>query len=57
MRVLIIAVVTMLLLLGLGASAYAAYNGVGLVASGAPWIRVGSIGGPNVTGGGPGSGK
>jgi hypothetical protein len=57
MRLVIIGVVTALLLLGLGGAAYASYAGVGLVASGAPWVRVGSIGGPNIFGGGSGSGK
>lgn len=57
MRLVIVGIVTALLLLGLGGAAYASYAGVGLVASGAPWVRVGSIGGPNVFGGGPSGGK
>jgi hypothetical protein len=57
MRLVIVGIVTAVLLLGLGGAAYASYAGVGLVASGAPWVRVGSIGGPNVLGGGPSGGK
>ncbi|HEX2908430.1 MAG TPA: hypothetical protein VHO69_16270 [Phototrophicaceae bacterium] len=57
MRRLIVVVMLAVLLLGLAGSAYASYTGFGMVASGAPYARVGSIGGPAVMGGGPGSGK
>jgi hypothetical protein len=53
----IITIVVVLLLLGLGASAYAGYAGLGMVQPGGPSARVGSIGGPVIVGGGPGSGK
>jgi hypothetical protein len=43
--------------LGLAGTAYASYSGYGMLTSGAPHARVGSIGGPAVIGGGPGSGK
>lgn len=50
--------VVVIMLLGLLASAsYASYNGVGIVASGNPNSRSGSLGMPIIIGGGPGSGK
>jgi hypothetical protein len=43
---------------GLAAATYASYNGYGLVAAGtSPSARTGSLGGPIILGGGPGSGK
>ena len=38
-------------------SAVASYNGWGLIAVGASSVRSGSVGGPGIVGGGPGSGK
>lgn len=54
-----IAIVLVVVLLAgtFGGAAYASLNGFGLVASGAPFARSGSIGGPVIMGGGPGSGK
>jgi hypothetical protein len=57
MRTFVIAIIMFFLLGGFGATAYASYRGYGMLATGAPWVRVGSIGGPNIVGGGPGSGK
>lgn len=57
MRYVLVIAVLLLLQLGLAGTAYASYTGFGMVASGAPYARVGSIGGPAVQGGGPGSGK
>jgi len=57
MRYVLVIAVLLLLLLGLAGTAYASYTGFGMVTSGAPYARVGSIGGPAVQGGGPGSGK
>jgi hypothetical protein len=57
MRILIVVITFVVLLGGLGVASAASYQGFGLVSSGAPWVRVGSIGGPSVVGGGPGSGK
>lgn len=56
-RSVIVAIVAVLLLVGLVGVAYASYTGFGLVSGGGPSARVGSIGGPVVIGGGPGSGK
>jgi hypothetical protein len=54
-----IAIILIVVILGGGfaGAAYASLNGFGLVASGAPYARSGSIGGPVIMGGGPGSGK
>jgi hypothetical protein len=57
MRAIVIVVVLVLFSLTLAGTAYASYTGFGMIASGAPFARVGSIGGPAVQGGGPGSGK
>lgn len=56
-RAIILAVVVILLFVGLAGMTYASYNGFGLVYSGGPSARVGSIGGPVIIEGGPGSGK
>lgn len=57
-RDFIIVVLTIIILGGLLAgAASASYNGYGIVASGSPNARVGSLGGPIFIGGGPGSGK
>jgi hypothetical protein len=56
-RMIAIVLVVVLLSGTFGAAAYASVNGFGLVASGAPFARSGSIGGPVIMGGGPGSGK
>ncbi len=56
-RIAAIVLVVVLLTGTFGAAAYASMNGFGLVASGAAFARSGSIGGPVVMGGGPGSGK
>lgn len=50
-------VIVVLLSGGLAAATYASYNGYGLVAAGDPSARSGSLGGPIILGGGPGSGK
>lgn len=57
MRTMLVVVMVVVFGLGLAGTAYASYTGFGMVASGAPYARVGSIGGPAVQGGGPGSGK
>lgn len=58
MRGLVVVVITMVLLGGLLAgAAYASYNGYGIVASGSPSARSGSLGGPIFIGGGPSGGK
>lgn len=57
MKSVVIVMVFLMLMGGLAASVYAGYTGVGLVQTGGPSARVGSIGGPLVIGGGPGSGK
>lgn len=49
--------VIILLTGGLLAASYASYNGYGIVATGNPSARTGSLGGPIILGGGPGSGK
>lgn len=58
MRQLIVIAVT-ILILGtlLAGAAYASYNGYGIIASGSPNARVGSLGGPVFIGGGPSGGK
>jgi hypothetical protein len=53
----IVMLVLLVLVAGLAGSVYAGYNGYGMVMTGGPSARVGSIGGPLVIGGGPGSGK
>jgi hypothetical protein len=58
MRGLVIILIAMVLMGGLLASAaYASYNGYGIVASGSPSARGGSLGGPVFFGGGPSGGK
>lgn len=54
-----IAVLLIIVMLGggLAAATYASYSGYGLVAAGNPSARTGSLGGPIILGGGPGSGK
>jgi hypothetical protein len=56
-RAIAIILVVVMLVGSFGGAAYASLNGFGLVASGAPFARSGSIGGPVIMGGGPGSGK
>lgn len=56
-RMITIVLVVVLLAGTFGGAAYASMTGFGLVASGAPFARSGSIGGPVIMGGGPGSGK
>jgi hypothetical protein len=56
-RLVILAIVIAILSAGLAGATYAGYNGFGLVSGGGPSARVGSIGGPVILGGGPGSGK
>jgi hypothetical protein len=56
-RVVVILLVVVILASSFGGVAYASLNGFGLIASGAPFARSGSIGGPVIMGGGPGSGK
>lgn len=56
-RMVVIFLVILLLGGTFAGAAYAGLNGFGLIASGAPFARAGSIGGPVVMGGGPGSGK
>ncbi len=56
-RIVMIVLVVVVLVTSFGGAAYASLNGFGLVASGAPFARSGSIGGPVIMGGGPGSGK
>ncbi len=58
MRNAIVIFIVIVLLAGLLASAsFASQKGVGLVASGNPNSRSGSLGMPIILGGGPGSGK
>ncbi len=52
---LIIAVV--FLAATLGFAVYSAYSGFGVARAGSLSVRSGSLGGPGVLGGGPGSGK
>lgn len=56
-RLFIGLIVAIILSSSLAASAYASYTGFGLISGGGPSARVGSIGGPVIVGGGPGSGK
>jgi hypothetical protein len=56
-KFVIVGLVVLLLTGGLIGSAYAGYTGIGMVSPGGPSARVGSIGGPVIIGGGPGSGK
>jgi hypothetical protein len=56
-KAVIVILVIILLTGGLIGSVYAGYTGVGMVSAGGPSARVGSIGGPVIIGGGPGSGK
>lgn len=56
-RIIAIILVVVILVGSFGGVAYASLSGFGLVASGAPFARSGSIGGPVIMGGGPGSGK
>lgn len=56
-RMVIIILIVLMLGGGFVGAALASINGYGLVASGAPYARSGSIGGPVIMGGGPGSGK
>lgn len=56
-RILVIIFVVLILGSTFAGATYASMNGFGLVASGAPFARSGSIGGPVIMGGGPGSGK
>ncbi|MCU0499677.1 MAG: hypothetical protein MUF87_20185 [Anaerolineae bacterium] len=57
MKNVIIIAVFLILMAGLAGSVYAGYTGVGMIQTGGPSARVGSIGGPLIIGGGPGSGK
>ncbi len=54
---IIVFVVIAILGLSLAGAAYASYSGMGLVTSGTPSARSGSVGGVVVLGGGPSSGK
>ncbi len=57
-KLIVILLLCFLLTGGLVAATYASYNGYGLVAAGGdPSARTGSLGGPIILGGGPGSGK
>lgn len=56
-KAIIIVLVVVLLTGGLIGSVYAGYTGFGMVSAGGPSARVGSVGGPIIIGGGPGSGK
>lgn len=56
-KLIAIMLIAVLLSGGLAAATYASYNGYGLVAAGSPSARSGSMGGPIILGGGPGSGK
>ncbi|MCL4880296.1 MAG: hypothetical protein KJ064_26820 [Anaerolineae bacterium] len=57
-QVAIVFLVTLLLLSCFGMTAFASYTGQGLTSVGpSPSLRMGSIGGPSIFGGGPGSGK
>jgi hypothetical protein len=57
MRRVVIVMVSLLGVGGMSAAAYTSYNGFGLVQSGGTSARVGSVGGINILGGGPNSGK
>lgn len=56
-KIIVIMLIAVLLSGGLAAATYASYNGYGLIAAGNPSARTGSMGGPIILGGGPGSGK
>ncbi|HUN08435.1 MAG TPA: hypothetical protein PLQ56_17650 [Aggregatilineales bacterium] len=56
-KTVVLVVVFIIFSLALVSAAYAGYSGVGLIQTGGPSARVGSIGGPLVIGGGPNSGK
>jgi hypothetical protein len=56
-KTIVLIVVFAIFSLGLVGAAYAGYSGVGMVQTGGPSARVGSIGGPLIVGGGPNSGK
>jgi hypothetical protein len=56
-KTIIVIVLVVFLSVGLIGAVYAGYTGVGMVLAGGPSARVGSIGGPLIVGGGPGSGK
>lgn len=56
-RNIIIGIVFLVFTAGLIGSVYAGYMGIGMIQTGGPSARVGSIGGPLIVGGGPGSGK
>jgi hypothetical protein len=54
----VVLLVTLLLLSCFGMTAFASYTGQGLTSVGpSPSLRMGSLGGPGIFGGGPGSGK
>jgi hypothetical protein len=57
MRRVVIVMVSLLGVGGMSAAAYTSYNGFGLLQSGGTSARVGSVGGINILGGGPNSGK
>jgi hypothetical protein len=57
MRGFVVVTVALLCTLGLSSAAYASYAGVGLIQSGGSSARVGSVGGIDILGGGPNSGK
>jgi hypothetical protein len=56
-KTIVLIIVFIIFSLGLVGAAYAGYAGMGMVQTGGPSARVGSIGGPLVIGGGPNSGK
>lgn len=56
-KTILIFIIVVVLAGGLAAATYASYHGYGLVAAGNPSARAGSLGGPIILGGGPGSGK
>ncbi|MDX2136968.1 MAG: hypothetical protein SF123_02660 [Chloroflexota bacterium] len=56
-KTIIVIVLVVFLSAGLIGAVYAGYTGIGMVSAGGPSARVGSIGGPLIVGGGPGSGK
>jgi hypothetical protein len=56
-KTVVLIIVFIIFSLGLVSAAYAGYTGVGMVQTGGPSARVGSIGGPLIIGGGPNSGK
>ena len=56
-KMIAIILIAVLLSGGLAAATYDSYNGYGMIAAGNPSARTGSMGGPIILGGGPGSGK